>query len=371
MSKLLLYNDWLTTLGGGERYLFALAEAAAADNEVVIGAPALPPPERMAHLGFSDSFELREIPRARLPETTESFDVFVHLTTRLPMPSRAKRSFVVVQFPMDKAGPLSSWRHPRSRRRIGDPRRALAGYQFLVYSEYARSWLARRWGVDSTVLSPPLLTGEPPSLQELLAGKKDQILSVGRFFGDGSMKRQDLLLDAYKALPERVRQSTSLVLAGVVGGDTKSKAFVDSLRRSAKGFDVSFVLDATPKELSELYRVSSVFWHAAGAGRPRRRPDLAEHFGMVTVEAMSRAVVPVVYADGGQLEVVTPAVGLTWRTREELVDKTASLLGDGPGLERYRRHCFQAAEAYEYERFLVEARRILLDQDRARSGLGG
>jgi glycosyltransferase involved in cell wall biosynthesis len=366
VSKLLLYSDWLTALGGGERYLYALAEAIASEGEVTIGAPELPSGERMERLGFPLRYPVVQIPRRALPSETAAYDLFVHLTLRLPMPSAAGRSIAIVQFPADSADPLRAWRHPRNRLRTGPPRRALGGYEFVVFSEFARHWVRRRWRVEAEVLTPPLLFGAGrPGLDELLSKKHPQILAVGRFFGDGQVKRQDVLIEAFRRLPARIRGDWRLVLAGVVGPDERSRTFIGSLRRSAAGLDVHFAFDQSPSALDELYRTSSIYWHAAGFGRPAWRPERAEHFGMSTVEAMSRAVAPVVFPDGGQCEIVVPGVGRTWRSVDDLVRVTDELANDAELLCSYQRHAYEAASAYSLPGFRDRARQLLLAGRRA------
>ena len=328
MPSFLLYSDWLTALGGGERYLYAIADAVGNEGEVTIAGPELPDGERMQRLGFSSAYRVRQIRRPSLPSETAAYDVFVHLTTRLPMRSAAGRSVAIVQFPADNAGAVRCWRHPRGRLRAGRPRLALSGYEFIVYSDFVRGWLRRRWHVDAEVLTPPLLlNGDQPSLDELLPQKHPQILSVGRFFGDGRMKRQGVL--------------------------------IESLRSSAEGLDVRFALDQPPWALEALFCSSSIYWHAAGFGRPSWRPDRAEHFGMATVEAMSRAAAPVVFPDGGQREIVTSGIGRTWHSVEQLVELTSAFTEDPALLAAYQRRAYDASSAYSLAIFQSRARALL------------
>ena len=56
--------------------------------------------------------------------------------------------------------------------------------------------------------------------------------------------------------------------------------------------------------LRQLYAQARIFWHAAGYGECDERPELSEHFGMATVEAMSAGCIPVVINKGGQPEIV-------------------------------------------------------------------
>ncbi len=360
MSRFLLYSDWLIALGGGERYLYAIAKAVAETEEVVVAGPTLPDAGRLKHLGFSTALPHLRIDRGALPRVTASYDVLVHSTTRLPTMSAAGRSVAIVQFPADHAGRVRSWRHPRARLRAR-PQEVIPRYEYLVYSRFAQEWLRRRWRVESTVLTPPMLLPGRPTLVEVHDGERTHILSVGRFFGSGAMKRQDVVIAAYKRLSAAVRARWPLVLAGPTRADAATEKFVRELRRSAEGFDISFAIDCSPEELERLYRRAAVYWHAAGYGRRGWQPERAEHFGMATVEAMSRGAVPLVFGDGGQCEIVSPDVGMTWRTIDGLVEMTEVLLSDRDRLRRYGDRAYRASLAYDLEAFERRAREVLVE----------
>jgi len=81
-------------------------------------------------------------------------------------------------------------------------------------------------------------------------------------------------------------------------------------------------------ELKQLLARAKIFWHAAGySEREDVHPELAEHFGIATVEAMAAGCVPVVYSAGGQKEIIQHGVnGFLWRTLEELQEYTRVLM---------------------------------------------
>ena len=59
----------------------------------------------------------------------------------------------------------------------------------------------------------------------------------------------------------------------------------------------------------------------------QKHPELAEHFGISTVEAMGAGAVPVVINEGGQKEIVTDGKnGFFWNTINELQVKTKKLV---------------------------------------------
>lgn len=317
MPDALLFDPDLATLGGGERYLFSIAEHLAARANVTIAAPVLPSPERMRTLGFADRWPLERVSLQDLTARSADFDTLVYSTLDLPRPSRARRSYLVVQFPFFR---LVGHRHPRARRR---QLRALADYRLVVYSSFVRTWVRRRWGRDATVLPPPVCLGRYRPEE-----KRSCILSVGRFFPEGHSKRQDVLIEAYKQLPGAVRRQWSLVLAGGSMGDAPSSRYLADLRQAAASYDVHLAVNVPQAELETLFSRASLFWHATGYGRLHDEPEAAEHFGMATVEAMSYGCAPLVYADGGQVEVVPCSFGTLWTTTDQLVETTCRLVED-------------------------------------------
>ena len=81
--------------------------------------------------------------------------------------------------------------------------------------------------------------------------------------------------------------------------------------------------------LKKLFEQAKIFWHAAGYGESEERPEMFEHFGIVTAEAMAAGCVPVVINKGGQSEIVRHGVsGFLWDTLDELKEYTSLLARD-------------------------------------------
>ena len=175
---------------------------------------------------------------------------------------------------------------------------------------------------------------EPPVRLRDAGPKEPIILSVGRFFapGRGHAKKQDELVAAFSALQATGRaDGWELHLVG--GCDEADAEYLETVRRAAVGLPVVFHVDATGSELEALYARASIYWHAAGLGEDLDAdPVRAEHFGISVVEAMSAGAVPIVYAEGGPVDVVRPdrGEGRWFSDLDQLVDITAELLGD-PG----------------------------------------
>ena len=123
---------------------------------------------------------------------------------------------------------------------------------------------------------------------------------------------------------------------------------------------MSFEVNATPEELARLQDGARLFWHASGYERPPDEPEQAEHFGMSTAEAMRHGAIPLVYADGGQLEIVTNDVGRLWRSIAELVAATSELTAKSPSeLDAMAEVARLVGKRFGLERFEDEARGVL------------
>jgi glycosyltransferase involved in cell wall biosynthesis len=336
----LLFDPYLTALGGGERYIVAMAQAIATRCDVTLAAPALPEPALWRRLGFPDDVRIVEMPIEAFPAASAHHDVAVFLANRLPLPSRANTSVLVVQFPFVE---LDTTPHRR-----GHAAARLSSYHCVTYSAYADHWLQRRWGVGSRVIAPPVELGTGD-----LGAKGRTIISVGRFFSGGHTKRQDALVDAFRCLPEDVRSSWRLVLVGGVGTDENARRYLDGVRAAAAGLAVEIRTNVDQAELDDLYAQASLAWHATGFGRDHAAPEQAEHFGIAVVEAMSWGAVPLVYDDGGPATIVGDEWGVRWTTLDELVGATSRLARDDahrqalagravPEARRYGRDHFDA-----------------------------
>lgn len=345
--RVLVFDPYIATMGGGEQYCLHFAHVLSEGADVTVGGTNPPSVERLARMGLPTGPHVVAMDDKEFSAQSEFFDTSVVLTNRVPPTSRSLRSILIVQFPFPGSWMRTPWR-ALNRSRI------LGGYEPVCYSEFVRGWCRTRWRITPTVISPPLLfeSRDP-------ARKDDVILSVGRFFRGEHSKRQDVLIEAFRRMSQRLPQTWRLVLAGGIRDDHESASYLRSLKEAARGLRVDFVVNASARELSDLYSTSSIFWHAAGYRRPTGHPERAEHFGMTTVEAMSNGLVPLVYPDGGQNEIVTDQSGCFWRTFEELEISTFQLVGD-PSLRReLAEHARSESQRFSYERFARAVRNFM------------
>lgn len=331
-----------STFGGGEKYLGTAAEIlrdAYPQHRVEIVSPV--PVDRARyervlglHLG---GIELRSGTRrvtplhrlaARAPglrrarnrfvtrqagRVTAEYDLWIAMVYVIPAVSAARRSMLLCQFPYEL-------RNDRMRAdlEVFSP--------VVCQSDYVRRCVQTRWHRFSEVLWPPV---DVPDEEPDWGAKRRMVLSVGRFVAGGHVKRHDVLVRAFRQLHDDGLRDWELVLAGSLHRDPQSLAYHRRVVELAEGYPVRVLTDAPREELDRLYREAAVYWHAAGYGVDAdAHPEALEHFGMTTVEAMSRGAVPVVIGRGGQREVVADGVnGYLWNTIETMVERTREVAG--------------------------------------------
>jgi len=202
--------------------------------------------------------------------------------------------------------------------------------------------------------------GPPPPAKEKI------ILHVGRFIADSAEderhhKRQDLLLETFKRMTDLHQQGWELHFTGSLSADGKSRTFADSLMRAAEGLPVRFHFNAPREELRELYRSAAIYWHATGYGVDADKyPSTQEHFGISTVEAMSAGAVPVVYATGGQKEIVTDEVdGYWWTDIDRLVSHTRRLANDDELRAKFGQQAVLSSKRFSKQSFVSNIDRLI------------
>jgi glycosyltransferase involved in cell wall biosynthesis len=237
-----------------------------------------------------------------------------------PVAARGSRNVFICQFPFPMPADMQV-----------EPS-LLAGYDtILAYSDYAKrnieAAITRNALPKSSVvvLYPPV-----PQVPEGAVTKKTIILTVGRFFTGGHSKRHDVLIEAFRTLQGQYEGPVEFHLAGSSMPDSANMDYLASLKDMAAGLPVAFHVNATPHTLEQLYRDATVYWHGTGLqNNLQKSPELAEHFGIAIVEAMSAGCVAFALNAGGAPEIITDDVdGYLYDTVDTLVTRTLKLLRD-------------------------------------------
>jgi glycosyltransferase involved in cell wall biosynthesis len=353
-----IYQSYWGTIGGGQAYMGAAAEALAARHEVEI----VHHYDNFDRTRIEEALDLdlsrvrfRLVPRQTRPDVatwnpvrrlraerswcaaySAPYDLFVNCSSTPPLFCHAPRGAAVVFFPETSREEFQGRASPgwatmptlkKGAYRIYQSvewQCRFRGYQtFVSISEYSRHWLESRWGRRSTIVYPPLRPGLKPATKEKL------LLSVGRFHLSQHKKAEDMI-EAFKALCDEGLQGWQYVLVGPIEDDVEHRAYLDRLKAAVHGYPVVFRTNISAQELRGLLASASVFWHSMGYGvDAQKAPDRLEHFGMVATEAMATGCVPVLFRGGGLREIVQDGHnGFLWTTLDELKAHTRRVMSD-------------------------------------------
>ena len=195
----------------------------------------------------------------------------------------------------------------------------------------------------SFILYPPVDT------ESFLPGKKENIiLSVARFDSPSHSKRQDVLIDAFKIL-HKTSPDYQLFL---VGGSHVESDTLEKLKEQAGSLPIKFVVNPDFDKLKSLYAKAKFFWHAAGYEIDENKdPEKVEHFGITTVESMAAGCVPVVIGKGGQKEILSEDTGFLCANAGEIAQSTTILIKNSSLYEKTRENAKERSEKFSLKEF--------------------
>lgn len=371
-------------VGGAELLMATLAQAwsASQDVELIHHRPALTR-DRFTEFMADDlsRVTIRAVPKEPDPPETRNlfrryrsavdwhrqlsagYDVFVNCTHWLPCFCHAKVGVLLVLFPIymrpqdsDDIRRLPAWKRLRHAAYFGaEWSRRIHSYRSTVaISEFARAWTRTRWATDSDVVYPPVDVDFAPAAKEPL------IVSVGRFVTRGHHKKQLEMMTTFCGFTEAHARGWRYACIGGLNDKPENHDYFARVTHAAAACPSASV-HANPDRaaLRAIYSRASIFWHATGFDdQTDTRPELAEHFGMSTAEAMAAGCVPVVVNKGGQTEIVQHGeTGFLWNTLDELRHYTRLLIEDD-GLRR-KMSCAarERAQRFSRARFVQEMSR--------------
>lgn len=389
--KIGIYNEPAGAAIGGTEYTAAvLAEALGKQNqvEIVHHRPSLTSSllaetfalnlngVRMRHVPYEDPHNLNGHGRwSRYQQLktwhanlSEPYDLFINFTHRMPPFCHARFGALVVLFPMFE--PFNTWpwiddsphnasflrKHLRCSYYEWEWRKRFQSYRVkLAISQFAKKWTKNRWRVDCQVLYPPVDT------RFCTVDKANIILSVGRFGATGVKKNQLELAMAFRRLAEENLRGWKFICVGPLSDSVTDLAYFKEVRRIAATGQSEVVANVEYWRLRKLYEQAKIFWHATGYGNDENlNPELQEHFGIVTVEAMAAGCVPVVINGGGQRELVEHGIsGFLWNNLDELVDYTVRLANDDGLRTRMSTAARIRSQSFDRNHFVNRFRRVL------------
>jgi glycosyltransferase involved in cell wall biosynthesis len=377
-----VYDPYLDTFGGGERYCLTVAEILlmagwkvdlfwSGDSSLV----------KTAETRFSlvlnglnlvpDIFGLvpqnldlieGQIPQDRLishrtPRTSifkkflslnykyrvlRHYDVLFYLSDGSLPYLFAKKNLFHIQVPFVKNTSRSSFLNNILKKRLI--------HRIICNSEFTASFIESDLKSKTSVISPPV------SIDSFTVSpqKQNQILSVGRFDNVLNLKRQDLLIEVFTSFFRQNPQTNwKLILAGSSQSDPGQNHYLLHLRNLAQNLPIEFCVNPDFQTLKDIYSKSILYWHAAGYGiNEQDNPEKTEHFGISPVEAMASGCVPLLVRKGGLKEIITDSIdGYFWDTPQDLLAKTQLLINTRPDLQNLSLAAQKSAKRFSKEIF--------------------
>jgi glycosyltransferase involved in cell wall biosynthesis len=345
-----VFDPYLNTLGGGEKYMLTAASYLSQKHEVTVfwdEEGILEKGAKRFNLDLTRVKKSKNIFAGNVPLykkflQSKKYDAIFFLSDG-SLPIVGSKLYVHFQFPIEwvsSASLVSKIKENRIQK-------------IICNSYFTKSFIDKKFNDDSEILYPPTyLKKDFPKIE--FKHKKNQILNVGRLstFPDGGLfKKQDFLIKVFRSIVDSGIKDWELIL--VVNYLESDKALVGKLKDLAKGYPIKILENVTFEELNNTYEEGKIYWHASGMEEDLKvHPERAEHFGITTVEAMINGLVPVVINAGGQKEIVKDKEdGFLFDNEKELVDKTLHLIKDENLLTKMAKKAQVKAEEFSTDRF--------------------
>ena len=295
-------------------------------------------------------------------ELSEPYDLFINFTHHAPPFCRADRGVLVILFPFDeppfrqsKGNMWSLIDFCKRRYHEWEWKKRMEGYQHKIsISQFTRNWVTERWEIDSEVIYPPVET-DFRSIE-----KQEMIVSVGRFATEGHSKNQLAMMGAFQELDGNELKGWTYSCVGALGESSNDRQYFEQVLSLGRECGADVIANAPRDSVRTLYEKAKVFWHAAGFGMGKQQPELQEHFGIATAEAMAAGCIPVVFQGGGPMELVEHGVnGFLWNTLDELKAYTALIGRDDALRDRLSAEARVRAQLFSRARYVDGFRSFL------------
>lgn len=344
--KIGIYDPYLDTLGGGEKYMLSIAECLAKDHDVAIfwdDESVIRQAEKRFFLDLSkvatvpDIFS-RKSGLLRRFSSTRKYDLIVYLSDGSIPTVFSKELFLHFQFPTQWLSGISS------QTKI----KLLRVSKIICNSKFTKSYIEKLFQRNVVVIYPPVDVEHSFSKVK----KENIILTVGRHTRPNGIdfKKHGLMVEVFKKIVSSKKDWKFVIVTNSLPEDEK---YITQLQEEAKGYPIEIYQDIAREKVLQLYNKAKIYWHAAGFGEDlATHPELFEHFGIVTVEAMNRGAVPVVFSGGGQKEIVQNGrSGYLWNTIDDLIDKTEFLMSHEKDRLKLSKRAFEDSLQFDKKKF--------------------
>ncbi|QQG47035.1 MAG: glycosyltransferase family 4 protein [Candidatus Woesebacteria bacterium] len=340
--KAAIYNPYLDTLGGGERYTIAVAttlEKLGYKVEIQWPNPEIGPKiEKRFGIKLKNVNFVEDIKRG------DSYDVCFWVSDGSIPALKSRKNFLHFQIPFTHVNGIT----------LLNKMKLFRIKKIICNSYFTKRFIDYEYGVESVVLYPPVDTKNIKPKH-----KENLILSVARFSQLTQSKNQHILIESFKKLYNRGLKTWRLVLAG--GVEVGAKEYVEGLKKIIKDYPITILESPSFAEIKDLYGRARIFWSAVGLGENEEtNPKKVEHFGITIVESMAAGAVPIATALGGHKEIIKHGLnGVLFKSEKGLEDVTKNLVEEKKVMETISKNAIIESKKYSYENFEKEFSSLL------------
>jgi glycosyltransferase involved in cell wall biosynthesis len=340
--KAAIYNPYLDTLGGGERYTLSFARVLLdMGYEVDIEWRS---PEIIKLLEDRFGLDLSRINVVSDIKRGDGYDLCFWVSDGSIPALKSRKNFLHFQVPFHDVNGIS----------LINRMKFFRVNKVICNSAFTKQIIDKEYGVDSVVVYPPVDT-----ISIRPKRKENIILFVGRFSELLQNKNQDVLIKNFKKLVDLGLNDWKLILAG--GVEVGAGSYLEGIKKMSRDYPVEIIQSPNYRILKDLYGKAKIFWSASGFGADENKnPEKVEHFGITVVEAMTAGAVPVVFNAGGHKEIITVNKdGFLWDKESELLKLSKILINNKGILRSMSRFAMSVSSKFSYERFKSNIEKIL------------
>lgn len=392
ISKVLVLNPYLSTLGGGEKHMGYFCQCLEeyynynihidilvhSYNEVDVFAEDYVTVEDLnKQFGLNlMKTSIRKIKLDRplnkiqylknkktIENITKEYDLFVNNMFLSKHIGKAKVNIYQCMFPPKRfINEMNDKFFNKVVAKIYDYRFFHSYDSMISNSKFTKFWLEKYWESDkkNCVIYPPVFEKNELENRYIESEKKNIIISVGRFFV-GSHSKKQLELVRFFVNNIELFKDYEYHLVGAISKAHEDIKYLDEIKKIASQVENIFIHENCKyDDLMDLYRKAKIFWHATGYNIDENaEPEKMEHFGITTVEAMSYGAVPVVINKGGQKEtVILQKEGFLWNNESECIEKTKFLIDNDDLRKEMAFRCTESAQKYSIDLFYEKTREV-------------
>src|SRR3989344_165444 len=267
--KAAIYNPYLDSLGGGERYTLSFANLLLQkDYRVDLQ---WKDEEIINKLEKRFGFSLKNINTVSDIKRGDGYDLCFWVSDGSIPLLRSRKNILHFQFPFKNV----------SGKSILNKMKLIRINKIICNSKFTKNFIDAEFSVNSQVIYPPV------DVSSFKAKRKENIIIyIGRFSNLTQAKNQHQLIENFKKFFKKGYPDWKLILAG--GTEVGADEYLLVLEKLSKGYPIEIIKSPEYRQLKELVGKAKIFWSAVGYGiNEDKEPTKVEHFGISVVEAMA------------------------------------------------------------------------------------